>query len=272
MIGYGLRTLRGFASHVWPLLALAFILTPAASTAGTDDESWSPPALTGEAGDHPEGRVVVQRVIDFMESHHQLAFEAVSTYETVQENGQKLEFTMLQRVAVQRPDWVFWVTLFDNAKTDTAWCKDGTFTAIKQPANVWASVKVPPTLSAAISRIADEYEVVVPFVDLLSGRARELWLGETVEYVDYIGDAWVEGYWTDHIAVRKPGIDMQLWFRQGDEPFPVKMSIIRTEEDGMPGYSARFHEWSTQVPKGSIPKFAPPKGAEKLEISPIVKR
>jgi len=270
MLGYGHPTRRGFAS-VWLLLVLSLMLTPLACTAGTDDGRWSPPALSGEAGELPEGRDVVKKAIGFMKSHKRLGFEAVSTYEAIQENGQKLQFTMLHRVAVQRPDRIFWTTLYDNANTDMAWCKDGTFTLIKQPANVWARVKVPEALSEAMSRISEEYNVVVPFVDLLSGDTHELWLGEDVEYVDYIGEAWAEGHWTDHVALRRPGIDMQIWFRQGDEPFPVKMAIVHTEEEGKPAYWARFREWSTQIPHSAIPEFEPPEGSEQLEIAPVVR-
>ena len=261
---------RELAGHAWTLVVLALWLTQVASPAAADDGAWSPTELTGEADDLPEGREVVQRAIDFMSSHEQLLFEALSTYEAVQENGQKLQFDMLQRAAVWHPDRMFWVTLYDNATSDSAWCQEGTFTLLRQPANVWGRVSVPPTLSEAVSRVADEYRVTVPFVDLLSGDVAELWLGEDVEYVDYIGEAWAEGQWTDHVALRTPDVDVQLWFRQGDEPFPVKMAIIRTGEDGMPGFSARFREWSTTVPEGAIPEFVPPEGSEQLEIVPVI--
>jgi hypothetical protein len=250
---------------------LALALTPGAATAGTDERSWSPPALTGEVGDLPEGRDVVERAIDFMKSHDRVGFEAVSTYEAVQENGQKLQFTMLQRVVMQLPDRIFWTTLYDNAKIDMAWCKGGTFTMIKQPANIWARVKVPEALSDAVSRLSEEYKVDVPFVDLLSGDISELWLGEQVEYVRYIGEAWIDGHWTDHVALRRPGVDVQLWFRQGDQPFPMKMAIVHTDEEGKPGFWARFRKWSTQVPDSAIPKFEPPEGSEQLQIAPVIR-
>jgi len=250
------------------LVILALVLTSVGSGRAAEQDPWSPTELTG-AGDLPDGRDVVQRAVDFMQSHDRVGFEAVCTYEVVQENGQKLQFGMLQRVALQRPDRLHWVTLHDDAATETAWCHDGTFTMVKQPANVWGRVSVPPTLADAVSRIAHEYNVPVPFVDLLSGDAAELWLGEEVEWVNYIGEAWAEGHWTDHVALRRPGIDVQLWFRKGDEPFLVKMVIVRTDEDGLPGFSARFRKWSTRIPDGAIPKFVPPEGSRQLEIVPV---
>jgi len=259
------------AGQVWKPVVLALVLAWAGSIAVAQDALWSPPALTGEDGDLPEGRDVVRRAIEFVSSHQRLGFEVLATYEVAQQNGQKLTFDMLQRVAIQRPDRLYWVTLNDNATQETAWCQDGTFTMLREPENVWGRVKVPPTLSAAVSRIADEYDVAVPFVDLLSGDVSELWLGEEVERVDYIGEAWAEGQWTDHVALRRPSVDVQIWFRQGDEPFPVKMAIVHTDEKDLPGFSARFREWSTRIPDGAIPKFVPPEGSRQLEVVPVDK-
>ena len=271
MYGCGDHTRRGLASTAWTLVVLALVSILADSTATAGDPSWSPPPLSGEDEELPEGRDVVRRAIDFMKSHDRLGFETVATYEVVQENGQKLQFDMLHHVAFDRPGRLYWVTLHDNAATDTAWCKDGTFTLVRQPANIWGRVNVPPTLTDAVARISEEYKVPVPFVDLLSGEAAELWLGEDVEWVDYIAEAWAEGHWTDYVALRRPGADVQLWFRQGDEPFPVKIVIIRTDEEGRPKFSARFHEWSTRIPDKAIPKFVPPEGSEQVEVVPSVR-
>lgn len=270
MNGSELLRWRAIVGGICNLVVLALVLTPATSPAAAGDDFWSPPALTGEAGELPDGRDVIRRAIDFMDSHEQIAFEALVTYESLQENGQKLQFDMLQRVALRRPDRIHWVTLNDDATSETAWYRDGTFTLLKQPANLWGRVKVPPTLARAISTVSQEYNVVVPFVDLLSGDVGELWLGEEVEWVDYIAEAWAEGYWTDHVALRRPGVDVELWFRQGDEPFLVKMSFIHTDETGLPAFSARFRKWASEIPKDAIPKFVAPEGSEQVEIAPVI--
>ncbi len=255
-----------------PVLAACGQAPPAPEVAAVDDALWSPPPLVGEVGRLPDARDVVRRAIEFMSSHERLAFELVATYEVVQENGQKVEFDMLQRVALERPRRMYWATLNDDASTETAWCGDGQFTLVRQPTNTWGRVNVPLSLPAALSRIAHEYDVAVPFVDILSGDASELWIGDDVEWVDYIGEAWIQGHWTDHVALRRPGADIQLWFRADDEPFPVRMEIIRTNDDGQPAFSARFREWRTLVPDGTIPAFEPPQGSEQLEIVPSTGR
>jgi len=258
------------------VLILLVVAACQGPTPGTDGGSasnperhWVPPPLTGSAGELPEGRNILRRHIDFMQDHRQVSFRAVVTYEVVQENGQKLHFDILHQVAVERPDRLFWVTLHDDATVDSAWCGDGEFTLLKQPANLWARIDVPLDLSEAVTRLSEEYHIAVPFVDLLSGDVAELWLGDDVLSVDYIGESWVEGWWTDHVAVRKPGVEFELWIRQGDEPFPVKMAMVLTDEPGLPGHTVRFRGWSTKISEDLIPSFTPPEGSEQIEAAPV---
>ena len=74
----------------------------------TADRAWTPPALSDEDWEEPEGRDVVQRTIDFMGAQPQLLTEALVTYQAVQESGQKLHFDLLQRMTVQQPDKLYW--------------------------------------------------------------------------------------------------------------------------------------------------------------------
>jgi hypothetical protein len=234
-----------------------------------EENFWRPGALTGEVDEMPDGRDVMARMAEFMSGHEQIAFEALVTYEAVQESGQKLHFDMLQRMAVSKPDRLFWVTLHDNATADSAWFDSGDFILLRQPANVWGEIDLPPNIPEAVERLVFEYDLDVPFADLLSGDPSELWLGEDVTSVEYVGEAWVDGFWTDHIAIRKAGVDFEIWIRQGEEPFPQRIHIIFTDEEGDPAYAARFRQWASILPQGAIPELSPPPGAERVEVVPV---
>ena len=237
------------------------------------DRSWAPPALTDEDWVEPDARVVVQRTVDFTSAQQELMTEALVSYEAVQESGQKLRFDLLQRLAAQKPDKLHWVTLNDDGTTDSAWFSDGQFTLLRQPANVWGRVRVPHTIPGMVDRLVEVYDLDVPFGDILSGDMNELWLGEDVTEVWWVGEAWVEGFWTDHVAIRKPGADIELWVRKGNEPFLAKMAVTFTEQEGQPVYTARFQEWATSV-SGDIAEFSftPPPDAEQVEVVPVVGR
>jgi len=252
------------------LVALALLAgCQAAPPPEEGDGFWTPRALTDDVGEMPDARDVVTRMGEFLRGHEQLAFEVLASYEAVQESGQKFHFDMLQRMAVRWPDRLFWATLYDDATADSAWFERGDFTLLRQPANVWGHVDVAPTIPEGVDELVYEYDLDVPFSDVLTNDPSELWLGEDVTSVEYVGEAWVEGFWTDHIALRKPGVDLEVWVRQGDEPFPMRIHIIYTEDDGAPAYSARFRKWATSLPEGSLPEFSPPPGAERVEVVPV---
>ncbi len=251
-------------------IAVFTVLTGCSAPAEDEGNAWMPPALADDAGLMPEGRDVVQRMVDFMKANQELAFEARVTYESVQESGQKLQFDMLQRVAMRKPDQIFWVTLRDDASVDSAWYDKGRFSMIRQPANVWAQIRVPGGIAEMVGELVADYKVDVPFPDVLSGDPQKLWLGDEITSVWYVGEAWVNGRWTDHVAIRKLGIDVQIWVQQGD-PFPAKLAIVFTEDEGMPGYTARFSKWSTTLPADpSLFQFTPPPEAERIDVVPVI--
>ncbi len=262
--GIGDRLGRGALVALFPLLFLGC----SAAAAGTD--LWSPPALPEPSGEEPDGREIIRHALEFMETKPTLAFEALVTYEAVQDNGQKLQFDMLQRVARRMPDKLFWTILFDDASHEMAWCSQGEFILLEQPANIWSRIEVPAAIPEAVQEVSTRYEIDVPFVDILSGDVAELWLGEEVESVEFVDAAWIGGHWTDHVAVRKSsGIDVELWFRQGDEPFPMKIALVVTNEPRMPGYTARFKKWSDTLPENAIPEFTPPADSERIKLIPV---
>ena len=251
------------------IVTLALLAGCQAAPPPSEEDFWRPGALTGDVDDLPDGRDVVTRMVEFMSGHGEIAFEAMVTYEAVQESGQSFHFDMLQRMAVQKPGRLFWMTLYDDATADSAWFDRGEFTLLRQPANVWGQVHLPPTIPEGVERLVFEYDLDVPFADILSGDPSQLWLGEDVTSVEYVGEAWVEGFWTDHVALRKPGLDYEIWIRQGEEPFPMRVHMIYTEEDGQPDYSARFQKWVTSLPDGALPEFSPPPGSERVEVVPV---
>jgi hypothetical protein len=240
---------------------------------GQDAAYWSPPALTDEDWQEPDGEEVIRQMLTFMDAQQEVAVEALASYEALQENGQNLHFDMLQRVAMHKPDKLFWVTLNDDGSVDSAWVSGGKFSLLKQPANIWGQISGPATVTEMLFRLVEEYDLDVPFEAILARDPENPLIGDDVTSLWWVGEAWVEGFWTNHVALRKPGIDLELWVRKGDEPFPAKMAITYTEEEGRPTYVARFRRWSTTVPDAvSQFTFTPPTDAERVEVTPVSER
>jgi len=254
------------------VLGLLVVLTVPLPAAAQETDAWTPSALAEDDGDMPDARHLVQRMIDLLKDTAELSLEARVTYEAIQESGQKLEFDMLQRIAMRRPDEIYWATLRDDGTSDRAWYVNEQFSMVRQPANIWAQKFLPGGISEMVEELVTSYNVDVPFPDLLSRDAQGLWLGDSVTSVWYVGEAWVGGRWTDHVAIRRPGIDIELWIQTG-QPLLAKMAVVYTEEEGMPRYTARFSKWSDKLPDDpSLFEFTPPPGAERIEPVPVTER
>jgi len=253
-------------------MALVVLAFTAGCQTQAEESSWAPSALGDQDIVPSDGRAVIERMANFLYSQDEIAVEAFVTFEAVQESGQKLHFNLLQRVALRKPDKLFWRTLRDDATVDTAWFSDGRFTMLKAPDYVWGQVDGPTKVSEMVRFIHEEYEVDVPFQDMLEGNAADLWLSDEVSSVIYVGEAWVEGAWTDHVAIRKPGVDIEFWVRKGPDPFLNKITLVFTEDEGQPQYSARFRKWATTIPDTGVFDVSIPEGSEKVEVVPVSRR
>ncbi len=239
---------------------------------GAESADWTPTPLPDGDTEPPDAGTVVRRAAEFIQSQPEFLTEAMVTFGALQESGQTLHFDVLERVAIRRPDKLAWVTLHDDGTVDRGWLSAGQFTLLKQPINMWGTISVPSAIPEAVDRLVEEYDLDVPFQDFLSPETAERWAGEDATSLEYIGEEWVLGSWTDHVAMRKPGIDFELWVRQGPEPFPAKMMVVYTEDEGRPTYVARFRRWSTTLPEGDATfEFTAPGDAQRVDVTPVIR-
>ena len=260
--------------------AILLLLTAACSGPGggnptrgqIEGANWTPPRLPEVDSELPDPGDLLRGAVDFLAGQPEVSVEAVVTYGAVQPSGQVLHFDLLQRVAVGRPDRLAWVTLDSDGTVQRGFVANGRATLLLEPANMWGVVDVPPSIDEAVDLLTTEYDLDVPFPDLLAANPSTRWAGDDVLAVEYVGEEWVQGAWTDHVALRKPWVDVEIWIRQGAEPFFSKMTVVFTEEEGRPSYTARFREWSTSHPDGAMTfGFTPPEGAQRVDLVPVVR-
>lgn len=257
------------------LLVLSTIMAGCTSVAVPLDNSesayWNPPALAEDEGELPDGRAVIQRMLEFMGSHDALAVEALLTYEAVQADGQKLHFDLLHQVAFRKNEnKLLWRTLKDDGTFDVGWVANGMFTMIKQPANIYARIHGPVAVPEMVAMLTDEYGIDVPFEDLIGGQAAEHWLGQEVTSVSYVGEAFIGGRWTDQIAIRKPGLDLEIWVAKGDASYPARIAATFIEAEGAVSYILEFRKYSTTPLSRESVDLEIPEDARRVDLAPVV--
>jgi len=251
--------------------AVCLLFVVVALTSGCQQEA-EPPAAFPTAPDEQDElspEELLTQMAAFMASHDDYSFEALVTYQSLQESGQTLHFNMIQRVAVGQPDRLFWETHEDDGRSDRAWYRDGRFVMLKQPDNIYGQVDVPTTIPEMIDVLANDYGVVVPFSDLLA-RGGEPVLLRDLQASQYVGLAWVDGKWSHHLALRNELVDFELWMQAEGDPIPLRLAITWKLEEGLPGYAARFRKWEFS-PEFDESQFRVdlPNGAELIEVLPI---
>jgi len=248
---------------------LLFVALALAS--GCQQDGGSPVAITPapEEQDPLEPEELLTRMAAFMATHNDYSFEAIVTYQSLQETGQTLHFDMIQRVAVSQPDRLYWETVNDDAQSDNAWFNAGQFSMIKQPDNIYGQIEVPDTISEMIDVLVNEYGVIVPFSDLLKKTGESVFL-QDLQDSDYVGLAWVEGVWSHHLALRNEIVDFEVWMQAEGDPIPQKLAITWKLEEGLPGYVARFRKWdfSPKFDEAQF-RFEAPNEAERIAIIPM---
>ena len=222
-------------------------------------------------GPMPTAEAVLEGMVALMASQQDLAVEAYVTYEVLQDSGQLLSFNTVQYLDMRRPNLLAWTTVRDDATVDEVWLEDGLFTMLKHPENIYGLVEDLPTeMTAAVDDLEGVYGIFVPFSDLISGHALQIFLEDSDSKM-YVGEAWIRGQWTHHLALRGEDFDVELWVSAEGNPVPLRMGIRWMNEEGQPSFTARFRNWDL-TPDFDDTTFRAglPEDAERVIVVPIV--
>jgi hypothetical protein len=82
-----------------------------------------------------------------------------------------------------------------------------------------------------------------------------------------VGTERLRGVDCDHVALRNPDADLQLWIDRGERPLVRRVVITYRSLPGQPSFWADLEEWSLS-PKlaESAFMFTPPAGAERIRF------
>jgi hypothetical protein len=243
--------------------AVALALTLAAAAGG--EEAAPPPA---ERDVDAEALASVDRAGDFLRAAQRFAFSADSGYEVVQADGSKLEFGASRRYLVQRPDRVRVETEpRDGARRLTLF--DGkTFVQLDLGENVYAraDLEKPRDLDFVVDLVRDRLDAPLPLGELLRNNPRAA-MEDSLEYAALVGVERLRGVECDHVALRNPDAEAQLWIARGAQPLLRRVVITYRSLDGAPSFWADLDDWSLSPEIDDTTfRFVPPAGAERVRF------
>jgi len=188
------------------------------------------------------------------------------SYDSVQEDDQKLEFGAFRDVLVARPDKARIETRHRDGR-HTVLVMDGKRLWIYTPAEkAYGGASQPGDIGTSLDFVARELGVPQPLSDLLAADPYpEFAEGLTSAIV--VGESEIDGVACLHAAYRNDVGDFQLWVAQTDEQQIQRLVTTYRNEPGQPQFRADLEGFD---PNPKIDSetfvFTPPADAERLRF------
>jgi len=141
----------------------------------------------------------------------------------------------------------------------------GLLSIYSEKENFYAQTEIPEGMEAALNFVITELGLDAPLLDFLSGDTVNAMVVNADEVL-HLGPSLVRGVSYEHVAIRTPETDVQIWIAAQGPPLPGKMSISSKWEAGSPRFVV-FLNWETNpaFPAESL-VFSPPPGAIRIEF------
>ncbi len=192
-------------------------------------------------------------------------------YDVVQESGQKIEFSEIRKITVDRPNHIrAYAEQSDGDMSQFVY--DGkTITLFNATENVYAITAQPGDLDSAIRHAVSKMGIRVPLARFLTSTFPAYLERMVTGDVDYVEENTLGTVSTDHIAGQLEGVDYQFWI--AEDLLPRRIVMTYKNAPGQPQFWAEFSDWDL-TPKISAKTFVftPPQGAEKIiSLTPVIK-
>ena len=178
--------------------------------------------------------------------------------------GLIIEHTAQATLRVRKPDAVR-ITNKTSEDVKELFFASSLLTVYTRSKNFYGQIEVPGGAKAALDYAVNEMGIDLPMLDFVSGNVAERMLTNATD-VMYLGKSLIRGIDYEHVVIRTPEIDIQLWIAAEGRPLPGKMSLSAKWDGGSPR-TVVFMDWNTapDFPNRAL-QFEPPEGAIKISF------
>jgi hypothetical protein len=212
----------------------------------------APPAAEAPAAplteSQREAAELLKSMAEYMADLESFRCTMSSGHETVQANGQKLEFRETRRITVVRPNRLRIEEVASDGIKDLVLFDGKQITMVSAGFNAYAQAPSPPNLEDALVYFVRDLRMRAPLALLLSTHVRTE-LPALAKNPDYVERTTINDFLAHHIAVQAESVDFELWIAEGSKPLPLRVVITYKTAPGQPKFWADLTEWKT---KGKI--------------------
>lgn len=239
-------------------LAMSFAV-PAAQAAGN---------ATAEvvAAPDPESKARLMDMAGLISGAEAFSVTIRSGYDTIQADGQRIEFGEKRKITLRRPDRVRVDAERSDGDRGLILFDGQTLTAFKPDDNIFAQVDKNGTVDDVLVYMVRDLGLTLPLARMFHSGFRQS-LEKMATSVSFVEENFLFDVPTDHLTARSRDVDLQVWIAQGEKPLPRRAVITYKNEPGQPQFWAELSDWDF-APKVTDESFAftPPAGAEKIPL------
>jgi len=224
-------------------------------------------AVTAKTESQLESATLLKSMAEYLAGLTNFTCTTTNRYETVQANGQKIEFGETRRISLSRPNHLRIEEVSSDGSSDLALFDGSQLTMLSADENVYAQAPQPPSLEDALVYFVRDLRMRMPLAMLLSTHIRTE-LPAMVREIDYVESTTIGGKSAHHLAGRSDSVDFQLWIAAGKTPLPLRIVITYKLAPGQPRFAADFSDWNV-APKflSTTFRFSPAKDARRIPFA-----
>src|SRR6185436_19746284 len=163
----------------------------------------------------------LNRMSDYLKTLKAYKINSEVSKDELVDTNMKIQKSASNEISVQMPDRLHAHMVGDEQ--DLQFIYDGqNLVLYDAPGKFYASTPAPPTVGRTLDAIRARYGIVFPLADFIQMSAKENLL-QNIKAAGYIGTSRIDGVECDHVAVRQPDVDWQVWIEKGDKPLPRKV-------------------------------------------------
>jgi hypothetical protein len=196
-----------------------------------------------------QAATILKSMAEFLGGLTSFCCTSTNSFETVQTNGQQIEFGETRRISLSRPGHLRIEEVASDGTNDLALFDGKQITILSADDNVYAQAPQPASLEDALVYFVRDLHMRMPLALMLSTHVRTE-LPALAKEIDYVESTKIKGQTAHHIAGRGDSVDFQIWVADGSRPLPLRIVITYKLAPAQPRFAADISDWITN------PKFA----------------
>jgi len=245
------------------LILATWCLSYVITVAQTPQARQKPADKSGEID--PQAMAALNRMNDYLKTLKAFKIHADVSKDELVDTNMKIQKSFSNEISVQLPDRLHANIAGDEQNLQFIY--DGqTLTLYDAAGKHYATAPAPPTVARTLDAIRARYGIVFPLADFIQMSAQENLL-QNITAAGYIGTSRIDGVECDHVAIRQPDVDWQVWIEKGESPLPRKVVITTKTQPTQPQYIATLKWDTTSSIDSNLFAFTPPADAVRIKFA-----